>query len=118
KLPDDFSNIEAVVSLGGPMNVYEEDKFPFLKEEDRFLKKAIKEEVPLLGICLGSQLMAKACGVKVFKSPVKEVGWFKVQLKEAGQKDPLFKSVTPEFDVFHWHEDMFEIPKDGMFLAT
>src|SRR3989344_5034438 len=65
KLPNDFNGVEAIVSLGGPMNVYEEDKFPFLKEEDAFLKKAIKEEIPTLGICLGSQLIAKASGDKV-----------------------------------------------------
>ncbi len=118
KLPENFSDIEAIVCLGGPMNVYEEDKYPFLKEEDKFIKDALKEEVPFLGICLGSQLLAKACGAKVGKSPVKEVGWFKVNLKDEGQKDPLFKGIDPSFDVFHWHEDMFEIPQGARFLAT
>ena len=70
QLLKDFSETEAIVSLGGPMNVYEEGEFPFLKAETVFLKQAIKEEVPTLGICLGSQLMAKACGVRVVKSPV------------------------------------------------
>ena len=59
-LPDDWAGMEAVVSLGGPMNVYEEDKYPFLKKEDQFIKKVLKEEIPYLGICLGSQLLAKA----------------------------------------------------------
>ena len=82
QLPKDFSDIEAVVSLGGPMNVYEEDKFPFLKDEDVFLKRALNEEIPTLGICLGSQLIAKASGARVVKSPVKEVGWFKINLEK------------------------------------
>ena len=118
QLPENFLNIEAIVSLGGPMNVYEEEKYPFLKQEDKFLKFAMKEEIPLLGICLGSQLMTKACGAKVVKSPVKEVGWFKVKLNETAQNDSLFKGMNREFDVFHWHEDMFEIPKEAVFLAT
>ena len=64
-LPDDVSSLEAVVSMGGPMNVYEEDIYPFLKEEDIFIKKIVREEIPFLGICLGSQLLAKAAGAKV-----------------------------------------------------
>ena len=110
--------MEAIVSLGGPMNVYEEEKFPFLKAEDQFLKKAIKEEIPILGICLGSQLLAKACGAKVVKSPVKEVGWFKINLQKIAQSDPLFKGLDKTIDVFHWHEDMFEIPEGATLLAT
>jgi len=117
-LPTNFSNIEAIVTLGGPMNVYEEDKYPFLKEEDKFLKAAIKSEIPLLGICLGSQLIAKACDARVVKSPVKEVGWFKVKLNETARQDSLFHGMNSEFDVFHWHEDMFQIPQRGTLLAT
>ena len=118
RLPDDFMDVEAIASLGGPMNVYEEDKFPFLKAEDKFLKKVIQEEVPFLGICLGSQLLAKACGAQVTKSPVKEVGWFKVQLNQRAQQDPLFKGLSEHIDVFHWHEDMFAVPAHGVLLAT
>ena len=117
-LPENFKGIEAIIFLGGPMNVYEEDKFPFLKEEDGFLKRAIKKEVPLLGICLGSQLIAKACGVRVTKSPVKEVGWFKVRLQRGARNDPLFKGLAEEIDVFQWHEDTFDIPEEGVLLAT
>lgn len=117
-LPADPADFEAIVCLGGPMNVYEEEKYPFLKNEDQFIKDAVKKDVPFLGICLGSQLLAKASGVKVVKSPVKEVGWFKVTLKDAGRTDPLFKGIAKEFDVFHWHEDMFEIPQGATFLAT
>ena len=117
-LPRDFFNIKAVVCMGGPMNVYEEDRYPFLKDEDFFLKRAIKEEIPFLGVCLGSQLIVKAYGAKVTKSPAKEVGWFKVRLENEGKKDPLFEGLDGEIDVFHWHEDMFEVPSSAKRLAT
>lgn len=118
RLPGDTKFIEAIISLGGPMNVYEEEKFPFLKQEDLFIKDILKRQVPFLGICLGSQLLAKAAGAKVVKSPEKEIGWFKVRLTEAGKADPLFKNLPGQLDVFQWHEDMFEIPEKGMLLAS
>jgi GMP synthase-like glutamine amidotransferase len=116
-LPGDLSEIEGVVSLGGPMNVYEEKEFPFLKEEDIFIKEAVKKEIPFLGICLGSQLIAKACGARVRKSPVKEVGWFKVALEPTVEDDPLFEGLAGSLEVFQWHEDTFDIPSGGVLLA-
>ena len=86
--------------------------------ETEFIKKALKEEVPFLGVCLGSQLLAKACGAQVTKSPVKEVGWFKVKLENLAKQDVLFKGFEGEMDVYHWHEDMFAIPQNGVRLAT
>jgi GMP synthase-like glutamine amidotransferase len=118
KLPPDFSQVYAVVCLGGPMNFYEEDKYAFLKEEDIFIKRILSEEVPFLGICLGAQLLAKACGAKVVKSPEKEVGFFNVSLTEEGRRDPIFQGIDESFDVYQWHEDMFELPKDAQLLAS
>lgn len=117
-LPKDLSPFKAVIVLGGPMNVYEQEKYPFLKEEDVFLKEVIKKEIPLLGICLGAQLIAKACGAKVFKAPIKEVGWSKVSLTKEGQADPIFEGLKSECDVFQWHEDTFAIPEKGQLLAS
>ena len=117
-LPKNFIDIEAIISLGGPMNVYEENKSPFLKAETDFLSRAIKEEVPTLGICLVSQLIAKASGAKVVKSPVKEVGWFKVNLEKSANNDPLFKDLGQTIDVYHWHEDMWELPKGAVLLGS
>src|SRR5262245_3600054 len=74
-LPDSLDGVEAVVCFGGPMNVDEERLYPFLKPEIDFIKKVVKAGIPYLGLCLGSQLLAKACGAKVIKSPVKEVGF-------------------------------------------
>ena len=118
KLPQNLTGIEAVISMGGPMNVDEEEKYPFLKEEDIFLKKVIDAKIPFFGVCLGSQLLAKAVGAKVTKSPKEEIGWFKVGLTSDGKKDSIFEGIDGEFDVFQWHGDTFEIPKNGKHLAT
>jgi GMP synthase-like glutamine amidotransferase len=117
ELPESLENVAAVIMLGGPMNVYEEDAYPFLKDEDRFIRKVIVEEIPFLGICLGSQLLSKACAGRVDKSPVKEVGWYTVELTRDGQKDLLFQGLPKTFKAFQWHEDTFEIPEGGMLLA-
>jgi GMP synthase-like glutamine amidotransferase len=112
---DDFSHI---VIMGGPMNVYEEDNYPFLKSEDLFIKEALQGRRSILGICLGAQLIAKALGATVFKAPVKEIGWYEVALTEEGFKDPLFFNLPKKFLVFQWHEDTFEIPRGGRLIAT
>lgn len=117
-LPKTFDHVDAVISLGGPMNVYEEKKYPFLKEETAFIQKVLERGVPFLGICLGSQLLAKAARATVGSSPEKEIGFAPVQLTAAGKKDPLFQGVAGALDVFQWHEDMFEIPAAGTLLAT
>ncbi len=70
------------------MNVDEEDRYPFLKPENDFIQKVLKAEIPFLGICLGSQLLAKAAGARVVRSPVKEIGWYQIQLTDEGKKDP------------------------------
>lgn len=114
KLEKDF---QAVISLGGPMNVYEEEKYRFLKDEDLLLKRIVDEEVPFLGICLGAQLIAKATGARVTKNPEKEIGWYKIVLNEHGLKDDLFKDLPEVFKVFQWHGDTFGIPQGGNRLA-
>ncbi len=118
KLPLDPTAFKAVVVLGGPMNVDEEDKYPWLKAENDFIQKTLKAQVPFLGICLGSQLLAKAAGAKVVKSLVKEIGWYTIDLTEAGKQDPLFKDFSETEPIYHWHGDMFHIPSGGQLLAT
>ncbi len=112
---EDYTHI---VLLGGSMNVYEEDRYPFLKYEDLFVKEAIQRGKPILGICLGAQLMAKALGANVFKAPVKEIGWYDVSLTGIGSSDSLFFDLPKTFPVFQWHEDTFEIPKAGKLIVT
>lgn len=118
KLPADPQVFKAVVVLGGPMNVDEEDLFSFLKPENDFIQKVLKAEIPYLGICLGSQLLAKAAGARVIKSPVKEIGWYQIQLTDKGKEDPLFDGFRESDPIYHWHGDMFQIPSNGLLLAS
>lgn len=107
----------AVVSLGGPMSVYETNKYPFLVDEESFLLQAIHKKIPVLGICLGAQMLAKICLGKVIKSPVKEIGWYKVALNAEGRKDPLFSGLKNSLKVFQWHEDTFTIPQGAKLIV-
>lgn len=107
-----------IIILGGPMNVYEEDRYPFLKDEDLFIKEAIQRGKFVLGICLGAQLIAKALGARVIKSPAREIGWYDVSLTRIGAVDPLFSPLPKTFSVFEWHEDTFDIPHNATLIAT
>ncbi|MBP9853860.1 MAG: type 1 glutamine amidotransferase [Candidatus Omnitrophica bacterium] len=118
ELPSNLNDIQAVVCLGGPMNVYEEDLYPFLKKENIFIQKVLQNEIPYLGICLGAQLLAKASGSRVTKSPQREVGFFPVKLTEQGVSDPLFSNLNSSLDVYQWHEDMAELSDERRLLAA
>ncbi len=112
---DDFTHI---ILLGGPMNVYEEDPYPFLKPEDLFIKEAVQRGKRILGICLGAQLIAKALGARVYKAPQKEIGWYPMTLTEEGTKDPLFSLLPQSFLTFQWHGDTFDLPSAGKRMAA
>jgi len=118
QLPEDLRSAAGVVMLGGPMNVYEEELYTFLKLEDGFIRRVLGEGVPFLGICLGAQLLAKACGAPVTKSLHKEIGWFEVRLTQEGVADSLFRGLPDLLTVFQWHEDTFAIPEGAALLAT
>jgi len=118
---DKFPSLDeckAIISLGGPMSVYQEEEYPFLKEEKIFLKEAIKKDIPILGVCLGAQLLASVLKAKVEKAKNPEIGWHEVNLIASAKKDPLFYNLPKTLKVFQWHEDTFKIPKMGVLLAT
>lgn len=117
QLPESLGDVAAVMVLGGPMNVYEEKAYPFLKDEDRLIKQVLKEEIPFLGVCLGAQLLAKACGARVMKASQKEIGWYNVDLTAEGSRDRLFRGVVSPLSVFQWHEDTFDLPEEGKLLC-
>lgn len=118
KLPELKKTFQMVVSLGGPMNVYEEEKYPFLAEENILLKEVVRRDMPFLGVCLGSQLIVKAMGGAVSKNPQKEIGFYKVTINEDGLKDDLFKHFSGEITVYQWHGDTFSIPEGGKRLVS
>jgi len=109
RLPDP-DNIDWLIVMGGPMGVYDEAQYPWLAEEKAFIRKAIDLGKTVIGICLGSQLIAEVLGAKVYPNHLKEIGWFNVKLSEAAGNLPLFKGFETEFPVFHWHGDTYDIP--------
>ncbi len=116
-LPRSLDGIDALVVLGGPMNADDEEKYPFLCEEKNILREAVKRDVPVLGICLGAQLLARSLGAEVRKNACREIGWSEVLIESGGQDDFLFKGLPEVIPVFQWHEDAFEVPEGGILLA-
>jgi len=114
---DLMSNFDALVVLGGPMNVYEEDRYPYLKSLNTAVKNFVTEGGYYLGLCFGGQLLARALGAKVRKSHQKEIGNFEIHLTDKGTKDPLFKEFGRVFPALEWHEDTFDIPKGAIKMA-
>ncbi len=115
-LPD-VNKIDWLVIMGGPMNIYEEDKFPWLTEEKRCIKEAINKNKIVLGVCLGSQLIADALGSKVYKNNYKEIGWFPVHLSKEAKENKLFNFLPDEFLAFHWHGETYNIPDGAIHIA-
>ncbi len=118
KIPKTLHKYEGLVILGGPMNVYEESQYPFLRDEDDLVSEAITKGIPTLGICLGAQLIAKACGARITSGARKEIGWYEVCLTPDGRKDEIFSCFPPKFKAFQWHGDTFEIPRGAHHLAS
>ncbi len=113
----DLEGYDGLVILGGPMNVDETDKHPHLNHEIELIQSALTKNLPILGICLGAQLIAKALGAKVGRNPTKEIGWYDLQVTDAGRSDPIFSHFGPTEKMFQWHGDTFEMPKGAMHLA-
>jgi GMP synthase-like glutamine amidotransferase len=103
--------------MGGPMGVYEVDRHPHLRDEIALIEDACDQNLPVLGICLGSQLLATALGARVTPGASKEIGWFKVMLRDDARTDRLFAKVPIEFMALHWHGDVFELPDQAVPLA-
>ncbi len=119
-VPDglDLDLAAGLIVLGGPMNVDETDRYPFLGPEVVWIRQAVQRRIPMLGICLGSQLLAKAFGARVYPNPVKEIGWYEVELTPPAAEDPLFAGCPVRPTVFQWHGDTFDLPPGATLLAT
>ena len=108
----------AVIALGGPMNVDETARYPNLEREVDILREALDQDMSVLGICLGAQLLAKALGGRVFRNDRAEIGWHDVRLTEDGRLDPVLSTFSETQEVFHWHVDGIELPGDCRHLAS
>jgi len=115
-VPTDAKRYAAIIILGGPMAVY--DNVLYLKRVQQLIRNALKLEIPVLGICLGSQLIAQAIGGNVHKGGKKEIGWSNVMLNHSGYND-LFKGInTKSIKVFQWHGDTYDLPPKATIMAS
>lgn len=117
-VPAELDGKAGLIVMGGPMGVYEQAKYPFLRDEMRLIESALAKGKPVLGICLGSQLLATVLGAEVMPGAKKELGWHAVTPSEFAAQDPLFAGVPSEFWPFHWHGDVFPLPQRAVGLAS
>jgi GMP synthase (glutamine-hydrolysing) len=106
-----------IVVMGGPMGAYEDDRYPWLAGEKRFLREAVARDVPVLGVCLGAQLLAASLGARVYSGSDAEVGLLPVELTAAAADDPVFGDAPDRFPTLQWHGDTFDLPAGATLLA-
>jgi len=113
----DLLDADLLIVLGGPIGVYETRAYPFLAGEITTIERRLKAGRPVLGICLGAQLMAKALGARVYRGRRKELGWGPLEITAAGRLSPL-RALGARAQVLHWHGDTFDLPKHATLLAS
>jgi len=104
---------DLLIVLGGPIGAYEDDLYPFIKDEVSLLEQRLKARRPTLGVCLGAQMIARTLGARVYPAPHKEIGWSRLTLTAAGGVSPLQHLKSP---VLHWHGDTFDLPRRRLCL--
>lgn len=109
---------DALIVMGGPMGVYDEKEYRWLRGENAAIQEALGARIPYLGICLGGQLLAKALRAPVTKNAAPEIGFDTIDLTPEGQQDPLFQGFEVQVTVFQWHGDTFALPAGAVQLAS
>ncbi|MEJ5362726.1 MAG: type 1 glutamine amidotransferase [Spirochaetota bacterium] len=112
----EIDSVEMLVIMGGPMSVNDEREYPWLVSEKRFVEKVINKSKPVLGICLGAQLIADVLGARVYKNHTKEIGWLEVH--SVPSENSFAKLLPDTFMAFHWHGETFDIPADATHIAS
>lgn len=115
-LPD-IATFDMLIVMGGPMGIYDYHDQPWLKQEKQFIRASIDAGKPVLGICLGAQLIADVLGGNVTRNPEKEIGWFPIEVTADGRGTAIGELLAGTDDVFHWHGDTFAIPPGAIHLA-
>jgi GMP synthase (glutamine-hydrolysing) len=108
---------DAVMVFGGSMNTHEEERHPWLRDEKEAIAQALEAELPVFGVCLGSQLLAEVSGGEVERSEVSEIGWYEVELTPEADRDPIFALLPQRFLTYQWHSYRSTLPADGVELA-
>ena len=108
---------DALIILGGPMNIGEEDNYPHLNVEKNVIQQAMSLNIPILGICLGAQLIAASLGAKVYRAAHKEIGWTELSPTKIGTNDPLINVFTQKVKIFQWHAYTFDLPNEATLLV-
>ena len=112
------ADVDGIIVMGGPQSVYEQARYPYLKRELVLLREAVDAELPVLGVCLGAQLLAAALGAKVTKNPQKEIGWYPVMREPGAESDALCEPFGQTETVFQWHGDTFSLPPGAVQLFS
>jgi GMP synthase-like glutamine amidotransferase len=112
-----IEGLDALMVFGGSMHVDQNDGHPWLGLEKQFLREALHRGVPILGVCLGSQLLAEAAGASPYRSPEPEIGWYDIEITESGAADPLLAPLAPSVELFEWHHYVAPLPPGAVALA-
>ena len=115
--PERAQSYDAVMVFGGSQHPDEDDRFAWLQHEETFLQDVLASEVPVFGVCLGAQMLARAAGAPVGRIGTPEIGWHEIALTDSGKADPVLGALPPSATVFQWHHYAFSLPRDGVALA-
>ena len=113
-----YTDFDWLIIMGGPMSVTDEQHFPWLKDEKKFIREVIQSGKKLLGVCLGAQLIASALGAAVYKNTYPEIGWFPIFRQREAENSTLGFLFPEKIEVFHWHGDTFDLPSGSTLLAS